>query len=83
MRPDWGESPALIVEQLAHQGRGGALGPSGPAARVGDHHGLSLGEHLRWDDGRMMSRERFAAMDDLAEINPVLQDVVERAAAER
>ena len=49
------------------------------ARRSARQHGLDAIEHLPIDDGRVLAFVHLAAIGDLADIEPVLQHVGERA----
>ncbi len=70
----------LAVEQEANQR---CLGPPGhpltPRNPVFSEYGLGSIEQVLVDDGRMQSGVGLFAVDDLAAVMPVLQEVVERA----
>src|ERR1700736_6762195 len=78
-----GEGIALaIIEEPGQWALLCASGPFMSPLQVGLHTGLHAVPELLLDDGRLLPRERLAFVRDLAQVDPVLQHLVERSARE-
>src|ERR1700730_9019965 len=78
----WAHPVAAVVEEVAGERSGRAPEPELPGNDIGGAPGLHGFEQIAGEDRRMLAAMHLASIDDLADVDPVLEQMGKRSHAE-
>src|ERR1700730_3488098 len=81
VRMRWAHPVAAVIEEAAGERSGRAPEPELPGDRIGGAPGLNGFEQIAGEDRLMLAAMHLASIDDLADVEPVLEQMGQRSDA--